>query len=108
MKRKEIFKKLEKDLHPKVEYNYKKTAKGIHIMKRTNEATEKEMLKELLSGFGQLVNRFDSLEKRFDKLEKRFDKLENRFDQFEKNQLEFNKTIISRLDNIVTKNNLSE
>jgi len=38
-------------------------------MKRTNEATEKEMLKELLSGFGQLVNRFDKLENRFDKLE---------------------------------------
>ncbi|RTZ69079.1 MAG: hypothetical protein DSZ21_00545 [Tenericutes bacterium] len=101
MKRKEIFEKLKKDIEPKVDYNYKKTTKGVSIMKRTNEATEKQMLKELLSGFGQLVNRFDNLEKRFDKLEERFD-------QFEKNQLEFNKSIMQRLDNIVTKNNLSE
>jgi len=62
MKRKEIFEKLKKDIEPKVDYNYKKTTKGVSIMKRTNEATEKQMLKELLSGFGQLVNRFDKLE----------------------------------------------
>ena len=101
MQRKEIFEKLKKDIEPKVDYNYKKTTKGVSIMKRTNEATEKQMLKELLSGFGQLVNRFDNLEKRFDQFEERFD-------QFEKNQLEFNKSIMQRLDNIVTKNNLSE
>jgi len=80
MQRKEIFKKLEKDLEPKVEYNYKKTTRGVSIMKRTNEATEKEMLKQIL----------------------------NRLNEFEKNQLEFNKAIMQRLDNIVTKNHLSE
>jgi len=77
MQRKEIFKKLEKNLKPRVEYNYKKTAKGIHIMKRTNATTEKEMLKELVKGFSQLLNRFDQFEKKFDSLENRFDKLES-------------------------------
>jgi len=87
MQRKEIFEKLKKDIEAKVDYNYKKTVKGVSIMKRANEVSEKEMLKELVKGFSQLLNRFD---------------------QFEKNQLEFNKSIMQRLDNIVTKNNLSE
>jgi len=129
MQRKEIFKKLEKDIEPRVEYNYKKTAKGIHIMKRTNEATEKVMLKDLVNGFTKLASRFDKLENRFNKFEKKNDqRWENqeafnsqvfefmqRQDEFNKNQLEFNKSqqefnkaIMHRLDNIVTKNNLSE
>jgi len=87
MKRKEIFEKLKKDIEPKVDYNYKKTTKGVSIMKRTNEATEKQMLK-------QILNRLNEFEK---------NQLE-----FNKNQEEFNKAIMQRLDNIVTKNNLTE
>jgi len=129
MKRKEIFKKLEKDLKPRVEYNYKKTAKGIHIMKRTNEATEKVMLKDLVNRFNEFEKKNDQ---RWEEQNKRWEKQEafnsqvfefmQRQDEFNKNQeifnksqLEFNKAIMQRLDNvdkrldnIVTKNNLSE
>jgi len=108
MQRKEIFKKLEKDLHPKVEYNYKKTAKGIHIMKRTNEATEKEMLKELVKGFSQLLNRFNQFEKNqleFNRDQKEFNKaIMQRLDNVE-DKIDY---VSHRLDNIVTKNSLSE
>jgi len=128
MQRKEIFKKLEKDLKPRVEYNYKKTTRGVSIMKKINKATEKEMLKELVKGFTKLGTR-DKLENRFDKLENRFDKFEkanNSFNsqvfEFMKRQDEFNKAIMQRLDNvedkidyvshrldnIVSKNHLSE
>ncbi|RTZ68478.1 MAG: hypothetical protein DSZ21_01665 [Tenericutes bacterium] len=94
MKRKEIFEKLKKDIEPKVDYNYKKTTKGVSIMKRTNEVSEKQMLK-------QILNRLNEFEK-------------NQH-EFNKNQEQFNKAIMQRLDNvdkrldsIVTKNNLSE
>jgi len=87
MQRKEIFKKLEKDLEPKAEYNYRKTTKGIHIMKKRNEVSEKEILK-------QILNRLNEFEK-------------NQL-KFNNKQLEFNKAIMQRLDNIVNKNNLSE
>jgi len=108
MQRKEIFEKLEKDLQPRVEYNYKKTAKGIHIMKRTNEDTEKVMLKDLIN--------------RFNKFEKENNSFNSQVFEFMQRQDEFNKAIMQRLDNvedkidyvshrldnIVTKNNLSE
>jgi len=129
MQRKEIFKKLEKDLEPKVEYNYKKTTRGVSIMKRINEVSEKVMLKELVKGFTKLGTRFDKLENRFNEFEKKNDqhwekqesfnsqvfefmKRQDEFNKnqetFNRNQLEFNKAIMQRLDNIVTKNNLSE
>ena len=122
MQRKEIFKKLEEDIEPRVEYNYKKTAKGIHIMKRTNEATEKVMLKDLVKRFNKFEKkndqRWEEQNKRWDEQNKRWEKQEafnsqvfefmQRQDEFNKNQLEFNNAIMQRLDNIVTKNNLSE
>jgi len=122
MQRKEIFEKLKKDLEPRVEYNYKKTTKGVSIMKRTNEVSEKVMLKDLVNRFNEFEKkndqRWEEQNKRWDEQNKRWEKQEafnsqvfefmKRQDEFNKNQLEFNNAIMQRLDNIVTKNNLSE
>jgi len=136
MQRKEIFKELEKDLKPRVEYNYKKTAKGIRIMKRTNESTEKVMLKDLINRFNEFEKkndqRWDEQNKRWEEQNKRWDEQNKRWEkqeafnsqvfEFMQRQDEFNKAIVQRLDNVeskinfvsqrldkvIAKNNLSE
>ncbi|RTZ68208.1 MAG: hypothetical protein DSZ21_02205 [Tenericutes bacterium] len=108
MQRKEIFEKLKKDIEPRVEYNYKKTTKGVSIMKRTNEVSEKQILKQILNR----LNEFEKNQLEFNNKQEEFNKNQLEFNKnqetFNKSQLEFNKAIMQRLDNIVTKNNLSE
>ncbi|RTZ68207.1 MAG: hypothetical protein DSZ21_02200, partial [Tenericutes bacterium] len=85
MKRKEIFEKLKKDLEPRVEYNYKKTTKGVSIMKRTNEVSEKQILKQILNR----LNEFEKNQHEFNKNQETFNKSQL---EFNKNQDTFNKS----------------
>jgi len=114
IKLKKVISKLREDFRPSEDLIYNKTAKGATIMypKDKKASTRPKWFKDWYKEFKEYNDkRWDEQNKRWDEQNKRWEKQEafnSQVFEFMQRQDEFNKAIMQRLDNIVTKNNLSE
>jgi len=121
IKLKKVISRLREDFRPSEDLIYNKTTKGATIMypKDKKASMRPKWFRDWYKEFKEYNDkRWDEQNKRWDQQNKRWEEQNKRWEkqeafnsqvfEFMQRQDEFNKVIMQRLDNIVTKNHLSE